>query len=315
MKKDILEKVSSLTKHTNLKIKKYSPEILMGFGVIGTVVSTVLACKATTKVGTILENKKDQVEQVHECLEDDTIDYTEEDSKKDLTIIYSKTGVSIAKLYAPSVILGVLSLGTIITSHNIMRRRNMALAAAYVAVDNGFKRYRKNVVERFGESVDKELRYDIKAKEIETKYTDKNGKEKTKKETIIEVGNPSQGISEYARFFDEWSSVDHKKDPEYNLMFLRRQQDYANEVLKSRGHLFLNEVYDMLGIPRTKAGQVVGWIYNEENPNGDNYVDFGIYNLSNLSDSQKERKMAFVNGHEYSILLDFNVDGPIYDLI
>ena len=98
-------------------------------------------------------------------------------------------------------------------------------------------------------------------------------------------------------------------------MFLRRQQDYANEVLKSRGHLFLNEVYDMLGIPRTKAGQVVGWIYNEDNPNGDNYVDFGIYDLSNLSDSQKERKMAFVNGQEYSILLDFNVDGPIYDLI
>lgn len=315
MKKEMINKVSDLTKHASLKLKKYSPEILIGLGVVGTVASTVLACRATTKVGKILENKKEQIEQVHECLEDETMDYTEEDSKKDLTIIYSKTGLSIAKLYAPSIILGALSLGTIITSHNIMRRRNVALAAAYTAVDTGFKRYRKNVIERFGENVDKELRFDIKAKEIETKYTDKNGKEKTKKETVIEVGNPLQGISEYARFFDEFTSCDHRKDPEYNLMFLRRQQDYANEVLKSRGHLFLNEVYDMLGIPRTKTGQVVGWIYDEKNPLGDNYVDFGIYDLSNLTESQKERKIAFVNGQEYSILLDFNVDGAIYELI
>ena len=159
MKNEILSKVSNLTKHANLKFKKYSPEILMGLGIVGTVASTVLACKATTKVGKIIENKKEQVEQVHTCLEDaktdDSIDYTEEDSKKDLTIIYSKTGIAIAKLYAPSVILGVLSLGTIISSHNIMRKRNVALAAAYAAVDTGFKRYRKNVVERFGENVDK----------------------------------------------------------------------------------------------------------------------------------------------------------------
>ena len=135
MKNEILNKVSALTKHANLKLKKYSPEILMGLGIVGTVASTVLACKATTKVGKIIENKKEQVEQVHTCLEDaktdTTIDYTEEDSKKDLTIIYSQTGLAIAKLYAPSVILGVLSLGTIITSHNIMRKRNVALAAAY----------------------------------------------------------------------------------------------------------------------------------------------------------------------------------------
>ena len=151
MKNEILNKVSALTKHANLKLKKYSPEILMGLGIIGTVTSTVLACRATTKVGKIIENKKEQVEQVHTCLEDaktdTTIDYTEEDSKKDLTIIYSQTGLAIAKLYAPSVILGVLSLGTIITSHNIMRKRNVALAAAYAAVDTGFKKYRKNVVE------------------------------------------------------------------------------------------------------------------------------------------------------------------------
>ena len=197
----------------------------------------------------------------------------------------------------------------------ILKRRNVALAAAYTAVDKGFKKYRANVVDRFGEKVDKELRYNIKAKEVEKKVTDKNGKEKTIKEIQYDIeGNPLENISEYARFFDEATSTEHHKDAEYNLMFLRRQQDYANEVLKAKGHLFLNDVYEMLGIPKTKAGQVVGWIYDEKNPNGDNYVDFGIYRLSGYEPSD-ERKRAFINGYERNILLDFNVDGPIYELI
>ena len=316
MKTEIISKASIIFSKAGFQIKKHSPEILMGLGVIGTVTSTVLACKATTKVDTIIKNKKEQIEQVHECLNDENVDYTEEDSKKDLTIIYSKTGLELAKLYLPAVLLGTLSITSMISSHNILKKRNLALAAAYTAVDKGFKKYRKNVVERFGEEIDKELRYSIKAKEVETTIVNKNGKEVTKKETVYEIDeNPLSNISEYARFFDEYTTVDFRKDPEYNLMFLRRQQDYANELLKARGHLFLNEVYDMLGIPRSKAGQVVGWLYNEKNPNGDNYVDFGIYDLSKGSSTANERKIAFVNGREYSVLLDFNVDGPIYDLI
>ena len=315
MKQEFLNSINKLTKHASLRIKKYSPEALMGLGVVGVIGSTVLACIATTKVSEIIENKKEQIDQVHDCLEDPDIDYTEEDSKKDLTIIYVKTGLNLLKIYAPAIILGSLSLSTIISSHAIMKKRNVALAAAYATVDKGFKNYRKNVVERFGESVDKELRYNIKTKEIETKYIDKNGKEKTKKEQVMTIDNPTQGISDYARFFDEWTRDDYRKDSEYNLMFLRRQQDYANEKLKVQGHLFLNEVYDMLGIPRSKEGQIVGWIYDKDNPSRYNYVDFGIYNLSNLSEEQKERKMAFVNGYERSILLDFNVDGPIYELL
>ena len=114
--------------------------------------------------------------------------------------------------------------------------------------------------------------------------------------------------SDYARIFDDgctgWS-----KNAEYNLMFLKQQQAYANTLLKNNGYLFLNEVYDMLGIPRSKAGQVVGWIYDEKNPIGDNFVDFGIYDLYN------EKARDFVNGYERSIVLDFNVDGNVWDLM
>ena len=307
MKNEIIAKSKRLLSTTSLKLKKASPEILLVTGIAGTIVGTVLACKATTKVSEIIEEKNKMIEDVHTCLEDKDVEYTEEDSKKDLTIIYTQTGIKLLKLYGPAIGVMTLSIGSIIAGHRILSKRNAAIAAAYGIVDNSFKKYRKNVVERFGEEVDKELKYSIKSKEVKSK---KNGKTVKETEKYIEPTDgipPLEGVSEYSRFFDA-ASTNFAKDPEYNMMFLRRQQDYANEVLKSRGHLFLNEVYDMLDIPRSKAGQVVGWIYDEKNPKGDNYVDFNIYRNT-------EGNRRFVNGLEYNILLDFNVDGVIYDLI
>lgn len=307
MKQEIINKATRLLSSTQYQVKKHSPEILMVAGIAGTIVGTVLACKATTKVSEIIEEKNKNVNDVHTCLEEKPNEYTEEDSKKDLTIIYAQTGVKLFKLYAPAIGVMALSFASIIAGHKVLKKRNIAIAAAYAAIDKGFKQYRKNVIEEFGEGVDQQMRFGLKSKEIKKK--DKDGK--TVKETeyyIDPEGNPLDNISEYARFFDA-SSENFAKDPEYNMMFLRRQQDYANEMLKARGHLFLNEVYDLLDIPRSKAGQVVGWIYDKNgNTKGDNYVDFGIYR-----NDQGTRR--FVNGLEYNILLDFNVDGVIYDLI
>ena len=308
-------KVGRTFNKTKLSIQKHSPEILMISGAIGVVSSAIMACRATTKLSKVMDEHKITVEQIHHVANHPEVlpekqTYTKDDMKKDLTITYAKTGLNIVKLYAPSVILGSLSLTCMISSNNILRKRNAALAAAYTAVDNGFKNYRNNVVERFGKEVDKELKYNIKAKEIEETKTDKDGKEKKIKKTV----NVSSidGYSDYARFFDNGCD-NWQKDAEHNLWYLRQQQNYANELLKSRGYLFLNEVYDMLGIPRSKAGQMVGWIYNDKDPKHlaehDNHVDFGIYNIN------VEANRDFVNGIEPTILLDFNVDGPIYDLI
>lgn len=306
MKNELKLKATRLISGAQYQIKKHSPEILLVAGLAGTVVGTVLACKATTKVNQIMEDKEKALNDVHTCLEDKNIDYTEEDGKKETTIIYTQTGLRLIKLYAPAVGVTLLSFSSIIAGHKIMKKRNIALAAAYAIVDKSFKKYRENVIEKFGEGVDQELRFNLKSKEVKKK--DENGK--TVKETLNYVdpdGNPLDHISEYARFFDA-ASRNFEKDPEYNMMFLRRQQDWANEVLKSRGHLFLNEVYDMLDIPRSKAGQIVGWVYDKDNTRGDNYVDFGLYQGS-------EGNRRFVNGLEYNILLDFNVDGPIYNLL
>lgn len=292
-----------------LKIRKHSPEILVASGIVGVVTSTVMACKATTKIDEVLTESKEHVEMTKKYVEDNgfTEKYTENDYKKDLTIMYTQRGMKLVKLYAPAVILGTVSITAILAGHNILRKRNVALAAAYATVDKGFKEYRGRVIERFGEELDRELKYNIKSKDIEeVKVNEETGKEEISKKTV-NVADPN-AYSDYARFFDD-GCTGWTKDPEYNLMFLKDQQRYANDRLQSKGSLFLNEVYDMLGIPRTKAGACVGWIYDEKNPVGDNFVDFGIYDMYN------ERKRDFVNGYERTILLDFNVDGNILDLI
>ena len=305
--------VNSATKtfhKVGFQIKKHSPEILLVTGITGVVTSAVMACKATTKVDAIVEESKKSIDTIHEGMEAGNIcdvEYTEEDGKKDLAIVYIQTGVKFAKLYGPSVLLGLTSIGCILASNNIIHKRNVALSAAYTAIDRSFKGYRSRVIERFGENMDRELRYNIKTQEVkETVVDEETGKKKTVKSTVSVV-DPNT-YSDYARFFDEYCAG-WTKDAEYNLMFLRQQQNYANELLKSRGHLFLNEVYDMLGIDRTKAGNIVGWIYDEKHPIGDNFVDFGIYVLDN------EKARDFVNGRERSILLDFNVDGDILSLM
>lgn len=286
-------------------LKKHSPEILVAAGVTGTVVSTVMACKATTKAGAIIEETKQQMEQINEVAETvDASKYSEEDKRKDTALVYTQTALKFVKLYGPSVAVGALSISAILFGHKILKKRNIALAAAYKAVDTGFKQYRGRVIEALGEDIDKEFKYGVKAKEVEKKVVDEKGKEKTVKE-IVNVVDPNN-ISEFAVIFD-CGNDGWDKDPQISKYFLLQQQNYANDMLKSRGYLFLNEVYEMLGFQKTKAGQVVGWTYDEKNPIGDNFVDFGIFDMTNPA------TVNFVNGYERSILLDFNVDGNILE--
>lgn len=308
-KLDILNGLTRTIYKVGFQLKKHSPEILVGAGVVGVVASGVLACKATTKINTILDESKETVEKIHECANKPEMaeQYTEQDAKKDLTITYIQTGLKLVKLYAPSIALGAASIGCILTSHKIMKTRNVALAAAYATIDRSFKEYRGRVVDRFGKELDRELKYNIKAKEVEVTEIDENGEEKTVKKTI-EVVDPTKLYSDYARVF-ECGNPGWDKNPEYTLMHLRQMQNTANDMLQTKGHVFLNEVYDLLGFPRTKAGQMVGWVYNEKNPVGDNFIDFGIYNIYN------EKACDFVNGRERNVILDFNVDGVIYDLL
>lgn len=300
-KTEIMKSVSSVANKTVMKLKKHSPEILVVAGVVGAVASAVIACKATTKVGKITEEAKDMIDAIHESEKNGVTPagetYTKEDCQKDLAITYVQTGIKYAKLYAPAVILGSLSITSILASNNILRKRNVALGAAYAAIDKSFKEYRGRVIERFGEQVDHELKYNIKAKKFEEVETDpETGKQKKVKKTVM-VTDPNLQ-SDYAVYFDN-KSRNYETNMDYNRLFLKAQQQYANDKLQARGHIFLNEVLDDLDLPRSPAGQIVGW--TKDGPDG--YVNFRILEVERETEDGR---------HEPALLLDFNVEGDIW---
>jgi hypothetical protein len=300
-KTEIMKSVNGVTSKAVMKLKKHSPEILVVAGIAGTVVSAVLACKATTKVAEILDETKGTLDTIHEGMETGAIngqEYTNEDGKKDTVVVYAQTGMKLAKLYGPAIILGTLSITSILASNNILRKRNVALGAAYAAIDKSFKEYRGRVIERFDEQVDTELKYGIKAKKFEEIEVDpETGKEKKVKKTVM-VADPNLQ-SDYAVYFDS-KSRNYETNPDYNRMFLKAQQAFANDKLQTRGHLFLNEVLDDLDLPRTPAGQIVGW--TKDGPDG--YVNFRIVEVERETEDGR---------HEPALLLDFNVEGNIWE--
>lgn len=300
-KTEIMKSVNGVASKTVMKLKKHSPEILVVAGIAGTVVSAVLACKATTKVAEILDETKGTLDTIHEGMETGAIngqEYTTEDGKKDTVVVYAQTGMKLAKLYGPAIILGTLSITSILASNNILRKRNVALGAAYAAIDKSFKEYRGRVIERFGEQVDTELKYGIKAKKFEEIEVDpETGKEKKVKKTVM-IADPNLQ-SDYAVYFDS-KSRNYETNPDYNRMFLKAQQAFANDKLQTRGHLFLNEVLDDLDLPRTPAGQIVGW--TKDGPDG--YVNFRIVEVERETEDGR---------HEPALLLDFNVEGNIWE--
>ena len=300
-KTEIMKSVNGVTSKAVMKLKKHSPEILVVAGIAGTVVSAVLACKATTKVAEILDETKGTLDTIHEGMKTGAIngqEYTTEDGKKDTVVVYAQTGMKLAKLYGPAIILGTLSITSILASNNILRKRNVALGAAYAAIDKSFKEYRGRVIERFGEQVDTELKYGIKAKKFEEIEVDpETGKEKKVKKTVM-VADPNLQ-SDYAVYFDS-KSRNYETNPDYNRMFLKAQQAFANDKLQTHGHLFLNEVLDDLDLPRTPAGQIVGW--TKDGPDG--YVNFRIVEVERETEDGR---------HEPALLLDFNVEGNIWE--
>lgn len=276
------------------KLKAKAPELLIAAGVIGVGTATVLACKATKKTDDIVAEHNAKVEEIHKNKELGAtglesgipITYTEENAKKDLTKTYLTTTGKFIKLYLPSAIVMTASLGCILGSHRILNKRNAALAAAYTTLDTCYKDYRANVIEKYGEQVDYEMAYGIKANK------EKEGEETSYKQTKTEVNLG------YSRIFDEENGL-WEENPDYNFQFLLNQQQWCNDRLKAKGVLFLNDVYETLGFEPTQAGQVIGWVYD---PLVEAKIDFGLFNIKNKDMSK-------------SILLTFNTDGNVLDLM
>lgn len=310
-------KLTDMTKNAGLAIakffaplKKHTPEILMAGGIAGAVGSTVLACRATLRLNDALEDTRNDLAELHRCQEAGKNvhgkEYTQKDAAHDKVILYLQAGLKVGRLYAPAALLGGLSLAGMIGSNTLLRKRAVALTAAYAAVDKGFREYRSRVTERYGAEVDHELRYGIRTEKVEKTVTDEKGRAKKTKETV--AVSQQDFRNEYGRLFRREDSRAYDEDTELNEFFLRSQQTWANNRLIAQGHLFLNEVYEALGFDHTPAGAVVGWIYDPDNPAapGDNMVDFGM---------TKVLRCNAYGDMEEVVALDFNVDGIIYDKI
>lgn len=290
-------------KKAQLTVRKHSPEILMVAGVIGTVAGAVMACKETLELGDVLDEckqEKMELEEQYAMCEQ----YSEDALKKDQVKLTIKQAVKIVKLYAPSVIMEATSIGVIFASNDIMRKRNASMAAAYATLNSMYKRYRQNVIESYGEEVDKDMRFGVKHEKVTE--IDEDGNKVKIDARIVDLDNTALAISDYSRFFQEGCRGFDASSGRYNLLYLKGIQAMFNNKLIADGYVMLNDVYRELGFDTIPEGWSIGWVYDEENPIGDNYIDFGLYEARN-------KNQRAVNGWEPVILMDFNVDGNLYE--
>lgn len=273
---------------TSLVISKHAPTILTVAGTAGFIGTTVLASKATLKLEETVAEEASLLVKVHEAQEEGKL--TDKDAAHDKVVLYTRMATKLGKLYAPALILGAASIAALATGHGIMLKRNASLAAAYAAVDQAFKSYKKKVEAKFGKDAV------LEAISVPTEELVVDG-ETT--ESVLKYGDTSP----YGVIFDEtnhnWSA-----DEDLSALHLKCQQQYANDILQTRGHIFLNEVYKMLGFPHTPAGAITGWVKG----NGDNFVDFNIHDGLFEGEDTNGRLVT-------KWALDFNVDGVMYDKI
>lgn len=281
--------VTRLAGRAGLVLSKHAPTILTAAGTAGFIGTTILASKATLKVEETVAEETALLFKVHEAHDAGKLE--DKDALHDKVILYTRMTTKLAKLYAPALILGAASIVSLATGHGIMLKRNASLAAAYAAVDQAFKTYKKKVESKFG----KDAVIDALVSTAE--------EDLTKNELTMEAIAAVDGVSPYGVIFDEtnnnWSA-----DEDLSMLHLKCQQQYANDILQTRGHIFLNEVYKMLGFPHTPAGAVTGWVKG----NGDDFVDFNIFEGTFEGEDEKGRTVT-------KWALDFNVDGVMYDKI
>lgn len=307
-KTELATKASQILVKTKLGIKKHSPEILVVTGIGTGIIAAIIACKQTIKANNIIaEARKNlqNIEDVKELAANNKVEYTEENEQADREIIGKQITVGMVKTYALPVGLGILSVTCILAGHHILKKRNVALAAAYSALSTDFMNYRKRVVDKYGKDVDFMLKNGLKKQIVANQVVDpETGEVKETKEEVLTYDGDK--LSQYARIFDEVGSTQWTPSADHNRAFLLMEQNYFNERIRTRGYIFLNEVYERLGFRPTKAGSVVGWVYQNADYEG---IDFGIFT------AHTQKAAEFLEGTEPSIILDFNVQGDILSLV
>ena len=295
--------LTKVFKEMKFKCKQNAPEILLGTGIVVGACGVVLACYGTTKIKGIMDSRDQQLNDIEEALainavDEDGIEYSMADAAKDEKIIAAQTTLKIMSAYAPAMLVLGLSTGCILASHNVIKKRNLALSAAYTGLDTSFKAYRARVKKAYGEEAEQDIRLNRTRKTVETEVTDEKGETKKVEEEVVE----------YGRFIDSTMAIFDEENPlwergiDYNLMILKQAQDYWNNRLQIDGRVFLCDILKELGLEDTKEAHFLGWKYDKEKIYK---IDFGIFTEGYIY------KNASVDKVHNIIILDFNVDGDI----
>lgn len=321
MKLAVLNKITPTIDKAKVLLNKKSPEIWLGAGIAAIIGGTIWACYASRKLDDILDERDEKIAYLDhlkedaekgievaaeddQILKDEDLAITEKEYKKQRAVATIQCAGELAKAYVPAVILIGSGIGMVVNGHHILNKRNAALLSAYTTLDECLTKYRTRVAERFGGDVEEEIYTGKTYATVTNTVVDENGKKKKVREQVPVV---TTSVSPYARFFNQNTSDEWTTSDSYNHTFLICQQNAANDLLRSRmrpdrrGWVFLNEVYDLLGLDPDPTGAICGWLtpLEGEEPEGDSTIDFGIIEGSD----------------DGSILLDFNCQGVIYDQI
>lgn len=292
--------------HTGIaRVSKHAPTILSVAASAGVVGTGYLAWKAGTRFedveGRDWERRKECIRNADNIPGEEVPAY-----ERKLRILFI---LDTAKSVAPAAIVGGVTIAMIYFSNSISKKRLAALGAAYAVLQNAFDGYKKTMVDALGkETVEKIIRpklpnYEKTAEEI-LSSDNKSDAANVADAVIASI----RDLSPYSRIIAEESSNCWDENEDYTAENVAAVQLWANRRLERKGHLFLNEVYDQLGLSRTREGSVVGWLKNSEN--GDGYVSFGDYDANTYRVPSDDYSRVDTN-----FILDFNVDGVIWDKI
>ena len=293
-----------------MKLRKASPEIMLVTGLGCGIAAVVTACIATKKAQPVIEEAHEQFDLIEagvdwKAINDDGSErpLTPKEIKQETFHVYRNYIWKMCKIYGLPAFLLLASVGLILGSHGILKKRYVSTTLAYKALDEAFKDYRKRIQDAVG--IEKELHFFNGTEEGgEVTIIDENGDAQTTKQV---VKTQEKKYTPYEFDFNAKTAPGNwEANSDYNFTFLRMVENWANDMLKSRGHIFLNEVLDAIGIKRTPEGAIVGWVMGS---GGDDEVDFGVYDYytDEYSDAQ--------DGYLKNIHLNFNVDGVIWNKI
>ena len=300
------------------KVKFRSPELFIGAGVVGLVGAAVVAVRRGVRWHTAAK-----AEVLHDL---ETIkkaegspQYTREDRVRDYAQVIGKGVWSFTQIYGPSVAVGAASVVSILAGTGILKGRLAAMTSAAATAQAALDRYRQRVREKLGEDADYEFAYEVSSKKAKIKHED-GSKESLVTYHLVPSSGEWMAASPYSRLWDE-NAMEWCANRDIQFLTLRSLENHFNRELDVRGVVFLNDVYKALGLPMSKDAALVGWIKDYEKPKmaklaaelgripGDGVISFGVF------ENESPSARAYLSGDDDRVVLDFNVDGVIYDLI